>query len=99
MIACFRPAQPFGLTGRTTGKDWQESYDFSICLLHSGRSWCRLTVGNAAMKSTKGVPAPSHLPSYTTHRMESDFLALQSTHKIWMLAAVNEDPPFENGMT
>ena len=32
-------------------KDWQESCDFSICLLYSSRSWRVLLVDNAVTKS------------------------------------------------
>jgi len=36
----------FGLPARTASSDWQESYEFSDCLLHSSRWRCRSAVGH-----------------------------------------------------
>jgi len=47
------------------GKDWQESYDFSVCLVHSSRSWCMLAVCKLAMKSMRRAPALGQGPSHT----------------------------------
>lgn len=56
---------------RTTATDWQESDDFSICLLHSCRScrnWRMLVVGNSATKSSSRAPGGGPLRSHLNAR-------------------------------